>query len=548
MSRKKVEVVELNKKEEKIVLEEKQSALILFWRRHSLLIFLTFLILSLTILGVSIMLLIKNMNANSIPNIKESSVNISLDSYETMLGSDALDDESAKQKFLNNQKFKSSGEVLLVKKVEQGSFTIKYYSDGTALMILKDGNKVTRINPLPNGDYGISNEGVISSKASTLNVIVTETKEYRWGTVNYLSDGSAEIVNSKKDIFVRNAKDIKDNYISQNKVTYLKETKNLGDTKINYYYDGTVEIIKNNTSYLVRTPDDLNMNGNNVTFKNNNQATVYKTEKMADGITIDYYTDGGAIIRDGYKTISVRKSNSIVIKDNKIYEIVDNIYVEESKKDDNVTYYTNGSAVVNNYNGETIYVPENSNIKYTGNNITTVGNDYEKLSNETNIAGENVKIFEETAVIKTDEYIAIVPKDKVIYDKNGEIKDIVDTDVDKDSNGFMVTNNTNDTITYCVVIERSPRTTVDVEYLRFLASAGNKSIGPTKLTDNLWKDEVSKALNINTTNYVLIKNSLEPYASENVNVMLWTDYDSIPNSEQDKYFYGTIKVYAWTQK
>ena len=127
MSRKKVEVVELNKKEEKIVLEEKQSALILFWRRHSLLIFLTFLILSLTILGVSIMLLIKNMNANSIPNIKESSVNISLDSYETMLGSDALDDESAKQKFLNNQKFKSSGEVLLVKKVEQGSFTIKYY-------------------------------------------------------------------------------------------------------------------------------------------------------------------------------------------------------------------------------------------------------------------------------------------------------------------------------------------------------------------------------------------------------------------------------------
>ena len=138
--------------------------------------------------------------------------------------------------------------------------------------------------------------------------------------------------------------------------------------------------------------------------------------------------------------------------------------------------------------------------------------------------------------------------DKVIYDKNGEIKDIVDTDVDKDSNGFMVTNNTNDTITYCVVIERSPRTTVDVEYLRFLASAGNKSIGPTKLTDNLWKDEVSKALNINTTNYVLIKNSLEPYASENVNVMLWTDYDSIPNSEQDKYFYGTIKVYAWTQK
>ena len=43
MSRKRIEVVELNKKDEKIILEEKQSALILFWRRHGLLIFLTLL-------------------------------------------------------------------------------------------------------------------------------------------------------------------------------------------------------------------------------------------------------------------------------------------------------------------------------------------------------------------------------------------------------------------------------------------------------------------------------------------------------------------------
>ena len=60
MSRKKVEVVELNKKEEKIVLEEKQSALILFLRRHRLLIFLTLLILSLTAIVVGILLNIKN--------------------------------------------------------------------------------------------------------------------------------------------------------------------------------------------------------------------------------------------------------------------------------------------------------------------------------------------------------------------------------------------------------------------------------------------------------------------------------------------------------
>ena len=549
MPRKKVEVVELNKKEEKIVLEEKQSALILFWRRHSLLIFLTFLILALTILGISIMFTIKNMRHSEEPTIKETSVDISIENYEAIMGKDAITDKTAKEKFLNNQKFKSNGEVLLVKKVEHSQFTIKYYSDGTALMIAKDGKKVTRINPLSNGDYGIDTSGIISSKAETSSVTITKTKDYPWGTVNYLSDGSAEVINSKMDIFVRNANDINDNYISNNKVSYLKEAKNIGNSKLNYYYDGTIEIVKNNQSYIVRSVDDLYINESDITFKNNNQAEIYKTEKMTDGIIIDYYTDGGAIIKDGTETLSVRKSNSIIIKDNKVYEIVDNIYVEESKKINNVTYYTNGSAVINNYNGKTLYVPENSNIKYQNSNISNVGNDYETFSNETNIAGENVKTFEQTAVIKTDDYTAIIPKDKVVYDKNGQIKELLDVDLSDDTGGFTITNNTNDKIIYRVVIEESPRTTVDPQYLRFQASAGNKYVGPAKLIDNIWKnDYVSKQLNVTGTNYILIENSLEAYAAENVSVMLWTDYDTVPNSQQDKYFYGTIRVYAWTEQ
>ena len=548
MSRKKIEVVELNKKEEKIVLEEKQSALILFWRKHNLLIFLTLLILSLTILGISVMLTIKNLWHNEDPIIKETSVDISLNDYEAIIGNNSLTDESAKEKFLNNQKFKNSGEVLLVKEIEHNKFIIKYYSDGSALMILKNGKQATRIKPLSNGEYGINNDGTISSKAEKSNISITNTKNYPWGTVNYFSDGSAEIINSKMDIFVRNANDINDNYISNNKVSYLKDTKEIGNLKLNYYYDGTIEFTKNGESYLVRNEKDLNISDNDVTFKNDNQAKIYKSEKMTDGIVVDYYTDGGAIIKDGTKTISVRKSNSIIIKDNKIYEIVDNIYVEESKKDGNVTYYTNGSAVINNYNGKTIYVPENSNIKYNENNITNVDGSFEDLSNETNIAGENVKTFENTAVIKTPDYIAIVPKDKLIYDKDGKVKEISDVVVSDDTKGFTITNSTNETITYRVVIEKSPRTTVDVEYLRFQASAGNTYIGPAKLIDNIWEDDyVSKSLNVSGTNYILIEKTLEAHAAENVSVMFWTDYDTIPNSEQDKYFYGTIRVYAWTE-
>ena len=549
MSRKRIEVVELNKKDEKIILEEKQSALILFWRRHRLLIFLTLLILALTILGISLMIAIKNFRNSEEPTIKETSVDISLDNYEALVAKDALTEETAKKAFLNNGKFKSNGEVLLVKKVENSKYTIKYYSDGTALKIMKDGSNAIRINPLSDGSYGIDNDGVISSEAETSDVTITSTKEYPWGTVNFFSDGSAEVFNSKIDLFVRNANDVNDNFISNNKVTYLKETKNVGNIKLNYYYDGTIEVVKDNKSSLVRTEEDLNITDNDVTFKNNNQASIYETKKMSNGIVIDYYDDGGAIIIDGSKTISVRKSNSIIIKDNKIFEIVDNIYVDECKQIGNVTYYTNGSAVVNNYQGNTLYVPENSDIKYQGTSIKDINGTTERLSNETNINEENVKTFEETGVIKTKDYIAIVPKDSVIYDKNGKIKEIKEDIIDDDNTSFNITNNTNEKIKYRVVIEQSDRTTVDTQYLRFQISNKSKYVEPTKFNDALWKEDyVYKGLNITGINYILIESSLEPFEADSINLMLWADYDTIPNSQQDKYFYGTIKVYAWTEE
>ena len=549
MPRKKIEVVELNKKEEKIILEESQSALILFWRRHHLLIFLTLLILALTILGVSLIVVAKNLKSSEEPIIKEAKIETNLDAYIADVTSNkALTDDSAKETFKKNELFKSDGEVLLVKTIDKKNFTIKFYSDGTSLKISKDGKSVTRIAPLKDGSYGINEEGIINSKAKSSDVKVTKTADYPWGKVTYLSDGSAIINESKMDIFVRNASDINDNYISNNKVSYLKESKTVGSIKLNYYHDGTIEVIKNGKSYLVRTVDDLNITSNDVTFKNNNQATIISSKKMADGVIIDYYEDGGAIIKNNGNTLSVRKSNSIIIKNNKIYEIVDNIYVEVSKETPNGKYYTNGSAVIN-YNGTAYYVPENSDIKYQDNNITSIGSNPETKTKETNISGEKVQIFEKTAVITTDDYIAIVPADGVIYDDQGKIKEIDKTDETGDKKEFTIINNTNEKIRYRVVIEKSERTTVDIQYLRYMLSTKSSVSEPTRLDNKIWKDDkTADALNISGTNYILIDSTIEAQDTENISIMLWYDYDTIPNSEQDKYFYGTIKVYAWTEK
>ena len=550
MAKKKIEVVELNKKEEEIILEEGQSGLILFWRRYRGIIFFMLLVLSLLVLGTSLFLFIKNLNLSEEPIVKKATIDISLDDLNISTSKRSLDDESAKNTFLRNDKFKTKGEVLLVKKTEHSKFIINYYSDGTAVKVMKDGSKVTRINPLANGDYGISNDGVINENAAISETQIAKTKTYPWGKVTYLTDGSAIVENAKIDIFVRDSSDINDNYISDNKVTYLKDTKKVGTIKLNYYYDGTVEVVKNGKSYLVRNESDLNITGNDVTFKNNNQAEIYATKKTKDGYVIDYYTDGGAIIKDGTKTMSVRKSNSIVIENDKIKEIVDSIYVTISKKDGNVTYYTNGSAIIEKYNGKTIYVPENSDIKYQNNKIADVGNQTERLANEKTGSNSNVKEFEHTAVIKTPEYTAIVPKESVVYDNNGNVKPNVEEPNDKDDiKEFTITNNSNEDLRYRVVIEESNKTSVDVQYLRYQLSTSTDYIEPNKLNNKLWtNDYVSKGLNVKGKNYILIDDTIDAGATEKVSLMLWTDYDTIPNSQMDKYFYGTIRVYAWTEE
>lgn len=551
MPRKKIEVVELNKKEEKIILEEKTSPLILFWRKHRLLIFLTLLILSLTVLILGIILTIKSFEKSSEPTIKEVAIETDLEDYIANIpGNKSMTDESAMNAFNKNNTFKSKGEVLLVDTVENDKMIIKFYSDGTAIKILKNGKVITRIAPLANGKYGIDKNGIVSSKAKTSTITISKTQKYPWGEVTYYSDGSAIVNNSKMDIFVRDASDVNQNFISSNKVAYQKETKQIGNIKLNYYYDGTIEVIKDGKTYLVRTEEDLNITDNDVTFKNHNEATIISSKKLDDGRIIDYFSDGGAIIRDGKNNLSVRKSNSIVIKDNKIFEIVDNIYVEISKKTNNATYYTNGGAVVN-YGGKVYYIPENSNIKYNNNgNITTIEDSKETLSKETNLYGENVKTFEETAVITTKDYIAIVPSDKVVYDELGKVKSLDDSDDEKNDNSFKITNNTNEKLKYRVVlVENEERTDLEAEYIRYIIKTNAKTSPASKLNNNIWEDDyLKKTLGVKGTTYILIDSSIEPYDTENISLMLWTDYDTIPNEMQDKYFYGTIKVYAWAEE
>lgn len=549
MLKKKLKVVELNKKKEKIVLEQEQSNLLLFWKKYNKLIFIILLILSLAILSTSILVSIFNLSISSQPIIKNVSVDTDLGDVSIVLDSSSIiTDETAKNTFNNTGIFKSSGEVLLVKKVEAGRYTILYYSDYTAVMIMKDGSNIVRINSIDGSSYGISSAGFIDSRAYTSNISLIKMVNYSFGDVYYYSDGSAIIMNSKMDMFVRNSRDINELYISNNKVSYLKESKKIGKYSLSYYLDGSIMISYGNNKYIVRNSDDINISGDNIIFPNYNQASIYKTLNLDDGKKIEYYTDGGAIIYDGSRTISVRKSNSIIIKNNLIYEIVDNKYVTVSKKDNNITYYTNGSAVINNYNGKKIYVSDNSMIKYRDNILYEVVGEYENLSDERNIGNDKVSKFESVSVIEGRDYIAIVPSDNVIYDSDGSLKEILDNIIDTGNNSFKVVNNTNKKIKYRLVIEKSNKTNLDLQYVRYQISVSDNYFEPARLDLKKWNnDNIFTGLSVKGDNYILLERELESMDVDYIKVMFWIDYDNISNEMQDKYFYGTLKLYSWEE-
>lgn len=546
MKGKKIEVVELNKKEEKIILEEKKSKFAIFIKRYNKLMILLLMLLSLVTVVGGVFLAVSKIQESLEPNIKEVAIDTTLDKISsiTNINGIPITDEAAKNIFNKNNIFITNGEVLLVNKLETSNFIVKYYSDGTAIKILTKTNTIIRVAALTNGEYGIDKDGNINTSAKTREVKESKVKDYPWGKVIYYSDGSASIINSKMDMFVRNASDIKDNYISNNKVTYLKDTEKVGNTKINYYYDGTIEVVKDNTSYVFRNIDDITLTQSPVEFKNNNQATIYKTINTDDGKTINYYTDGGAIILDGTRSLSVRKSNSIIIKNNKIYEIVDNIYVEISKKTSSETYYTNGSATVD-YNNKKYYVEENSNISYDKNNqIKNINGSKEELVQNS----DEVDIYEKTAIVKKNNKLAIVPKDNILLDTDGKLLKIKELDTDNLSKTFSVTNNTNEDLSYRVVIEKSDKSTLLTDYIKYQLSVDGTYIGPTWLNDTLWKkDKIYNELKVTKDNYILLDGTIKKYETKNISLILWTDYEKTPNAMQNKQFLGTIKIYAWTK-
>ena len=174
MSKKKYDVVELNKKENKILLEKKQNMFILFLNKMGPLFSILLLLIGIGLVSLSLMLVTKKLLVSEEPNIKDAKITVKfLDDISdvTMKNITPIPENTAVNSFKNSNVFASNGEILLYKKVEASSYIIYYFSDKSALKLNKEDNTVIRIAPI-NNEYGISDNGTINMSAKMSNISI----------------------------------------------------------------------------------------------------------------------------------------------------------------------------------------------------------------------------------------------------------------------------------------------------------------------------------------------------------------------------------------
>ena len=301
--------------ENKITLEEERkyhSPFVLFLIKNGRLLLAISLLLSVSVFIIAITLIFGNMKESSIVMYEQNGVVVSFDGDDnSIVNGTPITKEYAEKVFDSNliQDNNLRGVVIKLKEVSikdrnKGKVkgVITFYSDRTAIVKYDDGS-YKRIYSV-NGNYGITENGVIDSKAIT-NDLSGEYKKNDKYNINliYLSDGSVIVIKDKVELFVRNS-DITSNDDEFFTTLSGVSTPISKDGNKYTYSDGT---IKENDYIIV---DDI-------------KYTKVDKKKTEDNIKIIYYDNGYAEIIYNNLNVMVKNSEHIRYNDN-IFEIIDN--------------------------------------------------------------------------------------------------------------------------------------------------------------------------------------------------------------------------------
>lgn len=565
-------------KEDKIVLEEEKTDnpfLLFFKKNRKLLLFILFLLL-LIVIVLSIYYAVTNIQEGTkvVTNINNVVVNFDASNTINTINMKPTTGGLASKDFYSRYGNigLTEGVIFLVKELDTKNGHLLLFSDGSS-MLIKDNGVIERISSLSNGEFGIrESDGSIIIGAKTKEISIVKTITLIDNTIIiYYSDNSCRVIDStKSDMLVRNSSRL---VIENNRLITIEpsgvskelNSESKSNYKITYYEDGTIKISDNKNTYIVRNKEDVNLN--NMTYPFNNAATITKTINLKDGSKIIYYSDGSAeYINKDNVSIMIRKSKDIIYNNERVIEVVDTKYANESSSKTTpdgakVTYLNNAGGLIENKDGTYEYIHENSEIKYdeNGNILDSVKTIKEINHKETPNGTLVINLEDGNSIIKDENGYRVVPTDKIIYDRDGNIKGISgEDDIKEDSdsvsdNHFIIENKGNDDVKYLVTIE------VSDNYQKY----ASKKLNPTYLKYNmvinstyLENQKLNNLLPIGTIlenntkitkeTYVLYEGTLESGKVADVTLGIWLDYTDITNEYQDSVFVGTITVYSET--
>lgn len=564
-------------KKNKIVLEEETTdgPFLIFLKKNKKLILLILGLLILLTIILTIYYAITSIKEGTkiITNINNVVVNFDEDNKVSSVNMKPISGGEAKKEFYSRYGNigLDEGIIFVIKEVDTKNGHVILFSDGSSMLIKPNGT-IVRISSLDNGEFGIrEDDGSIIVGAKTKEISITKTRVLEDNTVIiYYSDNSCRVIDStKSDMLVRNSDRL---VIENNRLIKIepsgvsKELKveEKGNYKITYYEDGTMKIEDGKNTYVVRNDEDINMN--DMTYPFYNEATIIKTINLNDGSKLIYYSDGSAeYINSNNVSIMIRKSKDIIYTEERVIEIIDTKYANVSSirntKDKKVTYLDNAGGLIENKDNTYEYVYENSEIKYDkdGNILPNTKTIKEINHKETPNGTLVINLSDGNSVIKDENGYRIVPTDKIVYDKDGNIKGITgEDDVKDDSNSisdnhFVIENKGNDDVKYLVTIEVSDNykdyanVKLNPIYLRYNMVVNSTYIENKKF-DNILP--IGTILENNTKitkeTYILYTGTLESGKTADVTLGIWLDYADITNEYQDSVFVGTITIYSET--
>ncbi len=294
---------------------------------------------------------------------------------------------------------------------------------------------------------GTNTEGVVILKEK----IMTSTNDI----ISYYSDGVAIIVKSDGSIYKvypdkngeygidKNGK-ISDTVI---KGRLTSRSNTLADgTIITYYSDNSAVVEHNGTTIYVRNSNGID--NNNATFIEVNPSGVsIETEsKNIDKNKVIKFTDGTYLIINGDNKYLVNKKTKVTATNDKLeyekHNSFSKIREVKLKNGNTITYFEDGAAVIETEQGKYIYVNKSADIFIKDNDVYEIVTNNKGYNTFTKICPDGVKVTyydNGAAVITTNNNKKyVVDSNNIIYDQEGKISKINEETSNTKTNGKMI--------------------------------------------------------------------------------------------------------------